>query len=82
MDFLTELDRIASKDVNTLTEADIAFLKARKSYLNDSQLYHLESIFEPQEELSYKDLQKRAKEQGIAPVGKSKEELKQLLNIN
>lgn len=32
-----ELERILNKDPQTLTEAEIAFLRARRSYLNSEQ---------------------------------------------
>lgn len=82
MDYLTELDRITAKEIHDLTPADIAFLKARKWYLNDDQLSYFESVLEPPKQLTYKELQKLATEKGIKAIGKTADELKRLLNIN
>jgi len=63
------LDQILKKDVATLTESDIRFIRARRSYLKKYQLEEYEDILEPKETVSgdvvpYNELLKQAKALG------------------
>lgn len=44
--FLETLNDITKKEIQALTEHDVAFLKARKSYLTAEQLEKYESVLE------------------------------------
>jgi len=83
------LNRIVVKPVGELLEHEIFFLRARRSYLNGKQMRKFESIFEDkvkemnkkEDDVSYKELQKKASELGITPVvGVSKDELTRLID--
>jgi len=80
------LDNICIKEVHELTETDIGFLKARRSYLTSEMLQKYESILQdkPQavdktETLSYRDLQRHASSLGIKSVGKTYADLIKLV---
>jgi hypothetical protein len=77
-----EFDRIVSLSVEELRESDIAFLKARASYLSQAQLDKFKNVIQPVSVISYKELQQLAKEKGIKYVGKTREQLEALVFIN
>ncbi len=73
------LARILLKDINTLTEYDRKFLKARADYLTDTEkeLYFTEE----KQELPYGELLAKAKENGYKGGRIPREELEKLLQI-
>lgn len=81
-----KLDEILKKEILALTDNEIAFLKARSSYLTAAQVDFYVKVLkskpqepEPQPNLrkgkSYRALQAQAKELGLKFVGVSKEDL-------
>jgi len=77
-DFIKELDRICQLDTNVMTEEDIAFIKARESYLTDSQREKVGELLknsrepDPYQTIKYQDLMVLAKERGITVAPKIK----------
>jgi hypothetical protein len=51
MDFLAKLSEITQKEIAALTEADIIFLKARRSYLTPEQLETYAPVLEPKKKV-------------------------------
>jgi hypothetical protein len=87
-DWTEVLQDILNKDVSSLTESDILFLKARSSYLTPEQLQTYASFFtqEPQQKKEdklarYREVVKLAKERGmVVPKGSKLEDIEGLLN--
>jgi len=71
------LDQIFKKELNTLNDQEIAFLRARRSYLKRSQLEEYDSILNPQEEsevyVSKKDKNQTSEEEPVKENGESQE---------
>lgn len=92
MDNLTQkkLDQIVKKEVLALTDTDVAFLKARKSYLTEEQLETYKTVFskEPVEVVKprlersrgYRAMQRELSALGHHVVGVPKEELERMLD--
>jgi hypothetical protein len=92
MDELSQkkLDQILQKDINILTDNDIAFLNARIYYLNESQKEYYSSALnkKPKEVVkpnlnrsrSYKELQRQASALGFHVVGESRENIERMLD--
>lgn len=83
------LDKILIKTIPELLSEEIAFLRARRSYLNDEQLEFYKDILSDEVnkkvsddgESSYNDLQKEAFSLGMKNVvGKSKKILTEFIN--
>jgi hypothetical protein len=85
-----KLNEILGKEILALTPGEIAFLKARRSYLSELQIEIFAEVLEqdiPRVEpvapevttntstLSYRDLQKKARGYGLKYVGVSKDDL-------
>lgn len=75
-----EFDRIVSLSIDELHTTDIAFLKARSSYLTETQREKFEAVFNPEKKRSYKELQKLAADKGFKVVGKTRDQLEALIN--
>ena len=83
------LKRLLETDVNDLKPWNIAFLKARASYLTKQQRKNYKALLKkkvklpkpPADEtyISYKDLQKRAKEYNLPYKGVDRSELEQAI---
>jgi len=94
MDNLTQktLDGILNKEPLALTQTDISFLKARKSYLTDEQIDKYSSVFEqepvevskPQNRdnrsRSYRAMQKQLAALGHHVVGVPKAQLERMMD--
>src|SRR3990167_5722979 len=93
LDELTQvrLDGIVKKEIPALTTTDIAFLKARRSYLNESQLDYYSEVLDskPQKPAkepnltksrSYRAMQTQAKELGLPFIGVRREDLERSLD--
>ena len=73
---------LLAKDKNDLTDADKAFLKARKSYISVQKQSEMTDILGGETvDVPYKKLQARAKELGLKYVGVSKEALKESIIV-
>ncbi len=74
-------NRILKKDVNSLTPFEIAFLKARRPYLEPFYVDKFSSVLgEKKVKLSYIDLIKKAKSLGFkARVGMKREEIEKMI---
>ena len=80
--FVIKLKEILAKDLNVLTENDKAILRARVTYLSETQKVTYKDILEVNEEpkkqdssSTYKELQAQAKALGLKYVGVSKKDL-------
>lgn len=83
-----KLDEILQKEAAALTDADVAFLKARKDYLtNDQRAAYNEVLGEESKPpkikgLSYQELQAKAKELGLKiRVGIKKADLENMVAV-
>jgi hypothetical protein len=86
-DWQDTLQDILNKDLSSLTESDILFLKARSSYLTPEQLQTYASFFgkpavvRKEDKLArYREVVKIAKERGmVVPKGSKLEDIEELL---
>ncbi len=74
-------NRILKKDLNSLTQFEIAFLRARRSYLKPYDLDKFASVLgEKKVKLGYNDLIRKAKSLGFkARVGMKREEIEKMI---
>ena len=73
-------DNILQKDITALTEGDIIFLRARRSYLNPEQEEKYKDFIKVEEKISYKTLMEHAKGLGLkVRVGLKREQLEQMI---
>jgi hypothetical protein len=75
-----DFDRIVSLSVEELRETDIAILKARSSYLTESQREKFHAVFNPTPTHTYRELQKLAAQKGIKTVGMTRKQLEEAIN--
>ena len=93
LDDLTQikLDGIVKKEILALTSTDITFLKARRDYLNESQLDYYSEVLDskpqkpaPKPNLgksrSYRAMQTQAKELGLPFIGVTREDLERSID--
>ena len=81
--WVLKLKAILAKGITSLTPNDKEIIKARVSYLTETQKVTYSDILEVKElksEPTYRELQVRAKAKGLKYVGVSKEDLIKLFN--
>lgn len=75
------LTKILNKDVNDITKDDIGFLRARRFYIPEEYMAKVGHFLTDTEEVSYKELQRQARERGFkVRVGLTREELLAMIN--
>lgn len=74
-----EFDRIVDLSVEELRPSDIIFLKARASYLTEYQREKFQSVLNPTQEYTYRELQKLAAQKGIKTVGMTRAQLEEVI---